>query len=260
MQIQFFKYQGTGNDFILIDDRTNSFPASTDFIARICDRRFGVGGDGLILIKKAEGYDFRMVYYNADGNEGSMCGNGGRCAVRFASDLGICKGETRFIAVDGPHEAVVSSDVISLKMSDVDGISHLDDHDFLNTGSPHYITYVDDVAKVPVVEQGQSIRYGDLYGPKGGTNVNFVEVNGKNSIRIRTYERGVEDETYSCGTGATAAVLSHFAKNGSDNQVDVQVEGGRLNVRFENTGEGTFSNIWLTGPAERVYVGEISTE
>jgi diaminopimelate epimerase len=260
MLIHFYKYQGTGNDFIMVDDRTNTFPSSIDFIARLCDRRFGIGGDGLILIRKAEGFDFRMVYFNADGQEGSMCGNGGRCAVRFASDLGICNEETSFIAVDGPHEAVVTPEVISLKMSDVDGIIRHEDHDFLNTGSPHYITYVEDVTKEPVFETGKSIRYGEIYGPKGGTNVNFVEVKSRNTIRIRTYERGVEDETYSCGTGATAAVLSHYARNGSDNSVDVQVEGGQLNVRFESTGEGAFSNIWLTGPAVRVYEGELSPE
>ncbi len=260
MQIHFFKYQGTGNDFVMIDDRTLTFPARKELVERLCDRRFGIGGDGLILIQPAEGYDFRMVYFNADGNEGSMCGNGGRCAVRFAADLGICEEETRFIAVDGIHEATLSDEVISLKMSDVSGIVHYEDHDFLNTGSPHYITYVENVAAVPVFENGKAIRYGEQYGPEGGTNVNFVEVKEENHIRIRTYERGVEDETYSCGTGATAAVLSYYTRHGSGSSVNVEVEGGRLNVRFESKGNGMFSDIWLTGPAQRVYQGEISAE
>lgn len=257
MQFPFYKYQGTGNDFVMIDDRSLSFPVETSLIERLCDRRFGIGGDGLILIQPADGYDFKMVYFNADGNEGTMCGNGGRCAVRFASDLGIIGEKTHFIAVDGPHDAIVTPETISLKMIDVTGVNQYDDHDFLNTGSPHYIAFVDKVEEVPVYSLGSAIRYGNQYGPLGGTNVNFVEVKEPNSIKIRTYERGVEDETFSCGTGATAAAIAHYLRNGADSSVAVEVVGGQLHISFEPK-EGTeFTNIWLTGPAQKVYSGTI---
>lgn len=257
MNIAFYKYQGTGNDFVMVDDRNLQFPVSKELIASICHRRFGVGSDGLILLQNAEGYDFRMVYFNADGGEGSMCGNGGRCVVRFASDLGLFKDSTKFIAVDGEHEATVSGDTIRLKMSNVNGVEQYEEYDFMNTGSPHYVTYVDDIHEADVVNIGSEIRYGSVYGPKGGTNVNFVEVIEDNHLSVRTYERGVEDETFSCGTGVTACALSAHIREGWQGPVQVETIGGTLAVEYQDAGEGQFKDIYLIGPAVRVFEGTL---
>ncbi|MCE6991660.1 diaminopimelate epimerase [Dyadobacter sp. CY323] len=257
MKITFYKYQGTGNDFVMIDDRDQTFPVSKQLIASICHRRFGIGSDGLILLQNAEGYDFRMVYFNADGGEGSMCGNGGRCVVRFASDLGIFSGSTRFIAVDGEHEGTVNDDIIRLKMSHVQEVQHYPEFDFLNTGSPHYVTYVDHVEEVDVVNLGSEIRYGSVYGPQGGTNVNFVEVIEENHLSVRTYERGVEDETFSCGTGVTACALSANLRNGWESPITVETIGGTLEVAYEKRGDGEYGDIYLIGPAVRVFEGSL---
>jgi diaminopimelate epimerase len=257
MTIRFYKYQGTGNDFIMIDDREETFPIGQDLIARLCHRRFGIGADGLILLRNEPGYDFRMVYFNADGAEGSMCGNGGRCTVRFAHDLGIFEEATTFLAVDGPHEATATPELVRLKMGQVRGIEQYTDHDFLNTGSPHYIKYVEDVEQTDVVGIGKSVRYGDTYGPRGGTNVNFVEVQAPNRLKVRTYERGVEDETYSCGTGVTACALSAHAHFGWDGPVDIEVVGGTLQIAFKETAPAHFDDIYLIGPAVRVFTGEV---
>jgi diaminopimelate epimerase len=256
MKIEFFKYQGTGNDFVMVDDRDKQFPVSKELIASICHRRFGIGADGLILLQNAEGYDFRMVYFNADGGEGSMCGNGGRCVVRFANDLGLFSDHTRFIAVDGEHEATITGDTIRLKMSGVKDLQRFDEFDFMNTGSPHYVTYVDDVTEVDVVNTGSEIRYGSVYGPQGGTNVNFVEIIEENHLSVRTYERGVEDETFSCGTGVTACALSAHLRKGWESPVKVETIGGTLEVAFTATAEG-FSDIYLIGPAVRVFTGQL---
>lgn len=257
MNIPFYKYQGTGNDFVMIDDRDLQFPVSRELIASICHRRFGVGADGLILLQNADGYDFRMVYFNADGGEGSMCGNGGRCVVRFASDLGLFEGQTRFIAVDGEHEGTVSGDTIRLKMSNVNGVEQYEEYDFMNTGSPHYVTYVDAVEETDVVGIGSEIRYGSVYGPKGGTNVNFVEIIEDNHLGVRTYERGVEDETYSCGTGVTACALSAHIRKGWGSPVKVETIGGSLEVAYREAGEGRFEDVFLIGPAVRVFEGNL---
>jgi diaminopimelate epimerase len=257
MGIPFYKYQGTGNDFVLIDDRSQTFPVSKALIASICHRRFGVGSDGLILLQNAEGYDFKMVYFNADGGEGSMCGNGGRCVVRFANDLGLFSDSTKFIAVDGEHEASVSGDTIRLKMSNVRGVEQYEEFDFINTGSPHYITYVDHIEEVDVVNIGSEIRYGSVYGPKGGTNVNFVEVIEDNHLSVRTYERGVEDETYSCGTGVTACALSAHLHKGWAGPVTVETIGGTLEVAYNETAPGEFNDIYLIGPAVKVFEGNL---
>ncbi|NIJ52061.1 diaminopimelate epimerase [Dyadobacter arcticus] len=257
MEITFYKYQGTGNDFVMIDDRSQTFPVSKSLIASICHRRFGIGSDGLILLQNAEGYDFKMVYFNADGGEGSMCGNGGRCVARFASDLGLFSGMAKFIAVDGEHEATVSNEVIELKMTGVTDVQQYEDYDFINTGSPHYITYVDQVEDVDVVNIGSEIRYGSVYGPQGGTNANFVEVIEENHLSVRTYERGVEDETFSCGTGVTACALSASIRNGWSSPITVETIGGTLEVAFAQTAEGEFGDIILKGPAVRVFEGSL---
>ncbi len=265
--MNFVKYQGTGNDFILIDDRAafgqnESFSADNQvFIQHLCHRRFGIGADGLILLQDAPvqddapGYDFRMVYFNADGREGSMCGNGGRCIVRFAHDLGLFTTKTRFLAVDGEHEAEVDGDRISLKMSDVSGFMRFNDGLFIDTGSPHVVIFVDNVAAFDVVGEGRQLRHDSRFGA-GGTNVNFVEVLADNSLFVRTFERGVEDETYSCGTGVTAVTLAAYSQHGMSGPIAVKTPGGNLCVSFAPTGPGTFSDIWLTGPATRVFGGE----
>lgn len=257
MKTTFYKYQGTGNDFVMIDDRSAAFPASKTLIESLCHRRFGIGSDGLILLQEAEGYDFKMVYFNADGGEGSMCGNGGRCVVRFAHDLGLFTDFTSFIAVDGPHEATVKGDVIRLKMSPVSSVEEHSEYDFMNTGSPHYVTYVDHIREAEVLAVGKDIRYGPIFGPVGGTNVNFVEVLDDNHLSVRTYERGVEDETYSCGTGVTACALSAHMREGWESPIIVETLGGTLEVDFNEANKGEFDDIYLIGPATKVYEGEV---
>ncbi len=254
--MKFYKYQGAGNDFVVIDDRAKTFPVSQAYIALLCHRRFGIGADGLMLLQADEQYDFRMVYFNADGSEGTMCGNGGRCLVRFAHDLGVIGDTTTFIAIDGEHEAAVTPERISLKMINVTGIDRQEQYDFMNTGSPHYVTYVEDLANYDVFNVGKSIRYGEPFGSKGGTNVNFVEVTGPDALSVRTYERGVEDETYACGTGVTACALSASLRLGFEKAIDVQVKGGALRIEFERTDNDTFENIYLIGPAVKVFEGE----
>lgn len=256
MATEFQKYQGAGNDFIMIDDRKEEFSVSSETIAGLCDRRFGIGADGLILIQEHPEYDFRMVYFNADGHEGSMCGNGGRCAVMFARNLGIIGDSTRFTAYDGEHVATMKDDIVRLGMSDVDGIEKGENSFFLNTGSPHYIEFVDAVDEVDVTGRGRSIRYGETYGPKGGTNVNFAEVTGENHLKVRTYERGVEDETLACGTGVTACVLTAAEVYDWAGPVRVEVPGGRLAVEFTKNGKG-FTDVFLIGPAKFVFRGNI---
>lgn len=254
--IKFYKYQGTGNDFVMIDNRNGHFPVSQAYIEHLCHRRFGIGADGLILLQndtngQFPNYDFRMVYFNADGREGSMCGNGGRCTVRFAEDLGIFKNETKFIAVDGEHTAQATAEVISLKMGKVNGLERYVEYDFMNTGSPHYVAYVTDVKSFDVFSEGKKIRYSEEWVKRGGTNVNFVQMIDEETIYVRTYERGVEDETYSCGTGVTASALSTNLRFGIKSPIKVITKGGNLKVSFEDN----FQNIHLIGPAVRVFEG-----
>lgn len=258
MTINFSKYQGTGNDFILIDDRDGAFPQDNQaFIGRLCYRRFGIGADGLILLQSDPDYDFRMVYFNADGAEGSMCGNGGRCIVRFAHDLGLFERETRFVAVDGEHTGVMSQEDISLKMSDVSGIEKRGGLTFVDTGSPHVVRFVDDLESLDVVAEGRVIRYDAAF--PGGTNVNFAQVLDTTTVFVRTYERGVEDETYSCGTGVTAVALVANQQLSMPDPVLIQTAGGNLRVSFNVlTYGGQFSDIYLAGPAKRVFAGSIT--
>ncbi len=252
--IPFHKYQGTGNDFIMIDNRAGLFDADNQaLVHQMCHRRFGIGADGLILLEKAEGYDFRMVYFNADGREGSMCGNGGRCAVKFAQSLGLFQEKTRFLAVDGLHEAHLADSIVHLKMGDVMAWEENADSFFLDTGSPHYVREVKDLSNFDVLKQGKAIRYNDRFAEKG-TNVNFLEKTGDRQIFVRTYERGVEDETYSCGTGVTACALVANLQ-GMASPVQVKTIGGNLEVSFQKKGEQTFTHIYLAGPAEKVYEG-----
>ncbi len=258
MKIIFHKYQGTGNDFIIIDNRTNVFDRKNNLlVAKLCDRRFGIGADGLMLLQSKASYDFEMVYYNSDGSESSMCGNGGRCIVEFAHTLGLVKEKASFIAIDGEHIATVQPEFISLKMNDVNEIELNETFLYLNTGSPHYVQFSKDIENVNVFEEGKKIRYNERF-KKEGTNVNFIEKIG-NSLFVRTYERGVENETYSCGTGVTAAALVASLKGLSTakNYCDIKTLGGNLKVKFNTEDNKTFNNIWLEGPAIFVFKGEI---
>ena len=258
MNIHFYKYQGAGNDFVMIDNRKMSFPKEDiKLIEKLCDRRFGIGGDGLILLENDDVFDFRMIYYNADGKEGTMCGNGGRCIVAFAKQLNIIENLTKFIAVDGEHIAIIENKLVNLKMTDVDFISVNKDHYFLDTGSPHHVEFASDIANIDIQSRGSEIRNGAPYFEEG-TNVNFAENLGDNTIRVRTFERGVEGETLACGTGVTAVAISAY-KEGilNGNTVKLNVEGGKLEVSFEETENG-FENIFLKGPAEFVFSGTIN--
>ncbi len=256
MKFEFYKYQGTGNDFIMIDNRLEIFPKKDiKKIKILCDRRFGIGADGLILLENDSETDFRMVYYNSDGNQSSMCGNGGRCIVAFANKLGLILDIATFIAIDGLHHASIQNDgKISLQMKNVSDIKIADNYVFLNTGSPHHIVLVDNLKKYDVKSNGSTIRYSDLYG-KAGSNVNFVNQVSENEFSIRTYERGVEDETLSCGTGATAvAIAMHHIGTTKKNTIKINVEGGKLAITFSEK-KGVYSNIFLTGPANLVFQG-----
>ena len=255
MAIEFYKYQGTGNDFVMIDNRHSKFDKNnTKLVAQLCDRRFGIGADGLILLEPHDTADFTMVYYNADGQPSSMCGNGGRCIVAFAKFLGIIKNKATFEAVDGMHHATLENDLVKLQMQDVSKIIANEDFVFLDTGSPHHVTKINDLTKLDVKAEGAKIRYGDLYG-KAGSNVNFVSQVSEDTFRLRTYERGVEDETLSCGTGATAVALAmHYIGETEKNLITLNVEGGQVQVSFDVTDNG-YENIWLIGPAKQVFKG-----
>jgi diaminopimelate epimerase len=257
MELQFHKYHGTGNDFIVLDNRQLHFPKNdTNLVARLCDRRFGIGADGLLLLEDDKSADFKMVYYNADGNPGSMCGNGGRCLVAFAHSMGIISGETTFIASDGIHQANISGDQVALKMTDVQAIGKKRNAYFLNTGSPHHVQLVKDLNNFDVVREGRRLRFG-VYGEKGA-NINFVEQLTPDTFMVRTYERGVEDETYSCGTGVTAAALAmnHMSKTEA-NTVNIRTRGGDLQVSFAKNMKG-YNDVVLKGPATFVFKGIIS--
>ncbi|TAF34511.1 MAG: diaminopimelate epimerase [Cytophagales bacterium] len=254
---QFSKYQGCGNDFVMVLDLDAQFPITAqESIAQLCHRRFGVGADGLIVIRPHSQLDFEMIYFNSDGRLGSMCGNGGRCSVRFAHEQRLCGKQTRFEAADGVHEAVVCDDGdISLSMSDVTHIEIAGNAFFLDTGSPHFVRYVKSVEDTDVVQQGRAIRYNERFSATG-TNVNFVQQYQDGSIRVRTYERGVEDETLACGTGVTASALCHSIIRHLKGNIQIRVEtlGGSMQVFFNRIGL-TFTQIRLKGPAEKVFEG-----
>ncbi|MBL7718153.1 MAG: diaminopimelate epimerase [Flavipsychrobacter sp.] len=257
MNIHFHKYQGTGNDFILLDNRDGNITLTTGQVAHLCDRRFGIGADGLMLLQREEGYDFRMVYFNSDGSESTMCGNGGRCITAFARDLGIITSEAKFIAIDGPHQATINSDdTISLHMQDVNDIQVFADHCILNTGSPHYVLWTNDAKGEDVFQKGRSIRHQAEFEPKG-INVNFVQKMDE-GIYVRTYERGVEDETYSCGTGVTAAAVANTCSALGAFSTHIETPGGKLNVSFTKDAPGSARNVVLTGSAKFVFKGEVS--
>ncbi len=256
MTLPFYKYHGTGNDFIMVDNRKGILKTNPELIATLCHRRFGIGADGLILIEDFSGADFNMLYFNADGTQ-SLCGNGSRCAVAFARQLNIITDSTRFNTIDGLLSATIADGLVKLGMNDVSEIQQkANDAAFLNTGSPHYIQWTDEVETLDVVAQGRAIRYSEEYS-KAGTNVNFVaKGTDVHSLTVRTYERGVEDETYSCGTGVTAAALAASLK-GLKSPVNIQTKGGILTVYFNIADTNNFTEIYLEGPAVLVYHGNI---
>lgn len=257
MDLEFYKYQGTGNDFIMVDNRSKTFPKNkTDIIAKLCNRNFGIGADGLILLEEDTDTDFKMVYYNSDGNESTMCGNGGRCIVAFAHKLGLFETNTTFIAIDGLHHASITNDIVSLQMIDVDDVKIFDNYVFTNTGSPHHVQLVNELNGYDVFSNGRKIR-NNVYGTEG-SNVNFVEQITPNTFRVRTYERGVEDETLACGTGVTAvAIAMHATKKTNNTSIILPVEGGELEVSFEEK-NNTYTNVFLKGPATFVFKGKIN--
>lgn len=258
MDLPFSKYQGAGNDFVMVDQVIDKHLSleNRELIARICDRHFGVGGDGLIWIEESAPGKYKMVYFNADGRLGSMCGNGGRCFAQFAKDLGYIQEEITFEAYDGFHTARIDDSSISLSMNPVDQIKAISDSKFeLNTGSPHFIDFQSDIATLDIYTLGKQIRFSDFY-KDNGINVNFVE-EGNGGLSVATYERGVEAETFACGTGVTAAALAFGFKNGlmGTHQIAVKAKGGDLIVRFDQPIRGNFQDIWLSGPAAKVFAG-----
>jgi diaminopimelate epimerase len=259
MLLKFYKYQGTGNDFVMIDNRLEGIRLVREQVAFLCDRRFGVGADGLILLENEPGHDFKMVYYNSDGRESSMCGNGGRCITQFAFHLGIKEDEYRFLAIDGLHLAKrEDSGIISLKMIDVGSVSNVLKARgvFVDTGSPHYVEFQEGIDELNLVSEARIVRYSDEYKEEG-VNVNYVELQDSEHLKMRTYERGVEDETFSCGTGVTAAVLGAYSKGiVKEQRIHIKTKGGDLSVTFKPDGK-SFKEIWLTGAADFVYKGEI---
>jgi diaminopimelate epimerase len=259
MEINFNKYEGTGNDFVMIDNRNEIFPKDNNkLIAHLCNRQFGIGGDGLILLENDNETDFKMIYFNSNGDQSTMCGNGGRCLVAFANKLQIINKEATFMAIDGLHHATISDNgIVSLQMKNVDSVDNSIDYVFLDTGSPHHVQLVSDLKNINVKENGAAIRYSELYG-NSGANVNFVEQINSDTFSIRTYERGVEDETLSCGTGATAvAIAMKSIGKTTSNAININVEGGKLEVSFDNN-DGKFTNVFLKGPATFVFEGKIN--
>ncbi len=261
--MKFVKYQATGNDFVVVNGDVEKLNLSDyETIKKLCDRRFGIGGDGFIVIRSHSETDFEMLYYNSDGRPGSLCGNGSRCAVAFAYEAGFFEGkECSFMAYDGIHRARFHSEIgkVELEMADISNIEIGTQMVILDTGSPHYVTLVEDLSDLDIVEAGKAIRFSPRFA-EDGINVNFVEQSGENQVIVATYERGVEDETYSCGTGVTASALGEYVLSGQTEQgqyeVNIQTKGGNLAVRFL-VSDGNFEDIWLIGPATKVFEGEI---
>ncbi len=258
MTIEFYKYQGTGNDFVILDNRDHTYDTLTTVqVKQICNRRFGIGADGLMLLNNHPELDFEMIYFNADGNPSTMCGNGGRCLVKFAQHQGMHKVTYRFMAIDGVHEADIDMHhIVRLKMLDVNTVEYHSGYAILNTGSPHFVKFANNVKNIDVLETGRDIRYSKPF-KEAGINVNFVETTDDDAIFVRTYERGVEDETLSCGTGVTASALMNAHNANGFNRVEVKTAGGNLSVEYTKIDDEHFEDIWLCGPAELVFKGTI---
>jgi diaminopimelate epimerase len=258
MQVKFSKYQGAGNDFIIIDNRIESFPKELLLIKKLCDRHFGIGADGLMLLESHDTADFYMRYFNSDGNESTMCGNGGRCITYFAQKTGIIESSAHFLGIDGEHMSLIEENgLVNLKMQDVDTVEVGNGYYFINTGSPHYVSFVDDVNLIDVNLSGNTIR-NSFNLKNGGTNVNFVDFSS-DKIHVRTYERGVESETLACGTGSVAtAIALNFKLHEVKTEYKIITLGGELTIKFDKIGNNVYKNIWLRGPATHVFDGIIS--
>ena len=251
-KIHFYKYQATGNDFVLADNREGKLSFSISQISKLCDRRFGIGADGLILLEKDPQHDFKMIYFNRDGSEG-FCGNGCRAIAHFAHRLNVIKNDFTFSAYDGSHHGqILPNGWVRFSLKAVTSIEPKDEDFYINTGTDHHVRFVKEIETYPVFEEGKKIRYSDLYKPKG-TNANFAEVNPDKTVSFRIYERGVEDETYSSGSGATACALVVAKKFGLPSPIKLTAPGGKLQVEFETRQNGTFHNIFLTGPVQLVF-------
>ncbi|MCF8296175.1 MAG: diaminopimelate epimerase [Saprospiraceae bacterium] len=262
MQIEFFKYEGTGNDFVIIDNRSLDIKLKELDVAFLCDRKFGIGADGLMLLQNHEKFDFEMFYFNSDGKPGTMCGNGGRCISAFANYIGIAA-DLNFIAIDGMHQAKVEIlndkvSIVNLKMTDVDSFAIKALDYFVDSGSPHHIKFVKDIHNYDVFKKGEKIRHSEDYENIGGVNVNFVE-EFEDYIYVRTFERGVEDETLSCGTGVTASAIATAIKNENIKIFKIKTKGGDLEVKFD-TSDNKFENVWLKGSATFVFKGVIDLD
>ena len=258
-EISFYKYHGAGNDFIMVDARAEDESLfTTGLVKQLCDRHTGIGADGLILLLPSDDKDFHMKYFNSDGNESTMCGNGGRCITVFARDQGIIKDKAIFTGIDGDHIAYIRDNLlVRLKMIDVDNIIQMEQGYFLNTGSPHFVLVKKDIENLDVFNEGRTIRHWPDFAP-GGANVNFIEMIDKNEIAVRTYERGVENETLSCGTGSVAsAITSYFIHRPDKSSYTIHTRGGKLKVSFQPGENNSFTDIWLEGPAEYVFKGEV---
>lgn len=259
MKINFYKYQGTGNDFIIFDDRNNLLDQlKPEFFRNLCDRKFGVGADGVMQLKNHADFDFEMIYRNSDGKVGSMCGNGGRCIVAFADSLGIKKDQYYFLAPDGPHYGKLTPKGTSISMSNVEDYELIGDDYVLDTGSPHFIRFVNDPSAIEIKSEAHKVRYNERF-KNDGINVNFVKQESAQKLTMRTYERGVEDETLSCGTGVTAAAISSLVKAGimGETKVEIETSGGGLSVIINRRLEKSFEDIWLEGPATFVFQGSL---
>ena len=257
MKISFYKFQGTGNDFVMIDNRAENITLTVDQIHYLTNRKFGIGADGVILLSNKPNYDFEMTYFNPDGSK-TFCGNGGRCAVQFASTIGIKKDKYKFVAADGEHTAsITDTGWVNLKMKNVNGMKKMYDDWLINTGVPHYVKVVENVKDIDVVERGKKIRYSPEFITEG-VNVNFLQKIDDSNIFVRTYERGVEDETLSCGTGVTAAAIVAAHNDRGFNRVEVETLGGHLAVEFDTIDDEVFENVYLCGPATYVFNGEVS--
>ncbi len=261
MLLKFYKYHGAGNDFIIIDNRNQLFVTAQEIIQWLCDRHFGIGADGLMTLENDKENDFKMHYFNANGVEGTMCGNGGRCIVHFAKEIGVIQGNsTVFSAIDGLHEAIfISNNIIKLKMNNIslDSIQHLSDGIFLDSGSPHLVRFEKEIESIDVYSTGKKLRYSPAFGKQNGANINFVQIN-KDYLKMRTYERGVEAETLACGTGAVASAIAFsIKKNISQSPIHIKALGGDLKIHFQRI-ENSFQHIWLEGPVKFVFSTKIN--
>jgi diaminopimelate epimerase len=258
MQLSFSKYHGAGNDFIIIDNRAGIFTKGSSVIKQICDRHFGIGADGLMLLEKSSEADFYMRYFNSDGNESTMCGNGGRCITQFANQIGLIQSSASFVGIDGKHNAnILSENIINLKMQDVSEIEVGENYYFINTGSPHYVCFVNNIQEVDVMSIGRSIR-NSFNLQNGGTNVNFIDLSN-DEINIRTFERGVESETLACGTGSVASAIAYYYHTKKHKpEYKIHTQGGELIVTFNRVNDLLFNEVWLKGPAIHVFDGHIN--